>query len=64
MDGTLGYGLVACAILWCTYAASSMFVVVLRVSDVKWLVAYPLGLFYSVFGIMAIFGSKLAPIKA
>ncbi|KAF8453483.1 hypothetical protein BGX38DRAFT_1177220 [Terfezia claveryi] len=63
MDGTLGYGLVAAAILWCTYAASSMFVAVLRVRDVRWLVAYPLGLFYSVFGIMAIFGGKLASTK-
>lgn len=60
MDGTAGYALVAAAILWCTYSASSMFVAVLRVRDVRWLVAYPLGLFYSVFGIMAIFGGKLA----
>ena len=63
MDGTLGYGLVAGAISWCTYAASSMFVAVLRVRDVRWLVAYPLGLFYSVFGIMAIFGGKLGTPK-
>ncbi|KAI5801487.1 hypothetical protein DFH27DRAFT_482123 [Peziza echinospora] len=56
MDGTLGYILSALAIAWCTYSASSMFVAVLRVRDVRWLVAYPLGLFYSVFGIMAMFG--------
>lgn len=35
-----------------------MFVSVLRASDIRWLVAYPLALFYSVFGIMSIFGSK------
>ncbi|KAF8469070.1 hypothetical protein BDZ91DRAFT_721660 [Kalaharituber pfeilii] len=64
MDGTLGYVLSAAAITWCTYSSSSMFVAVLRVSDVRWLVAYPLGLFYSVFGIMAIFGGKLQGGKA
>lgn len=55
----MGYVLSAGGIVWCTYAASSMFVAVLRVRDVRWLVAYPLALFYSVFGIMAIFGGRV-----
>ncbi|CUS09321.1 unnamed protein product [Tuber aestivum] len=56
MNGFVGYILSAAAIGWCTYSASNMFVAVLRVRDMRLLVAYPLGLFYSVFGIMAIFG--------
>ncbi|KAL7274100.1 hypothetical protein RUND412_003021 [Rhizina undulata] len=58
MDGYIGYITSALAIAWCTYSASNMFVAVLRVQDMRLLVAYPLALFYSVFGIMAIFGSK------
>lgn len=60
LDGALGYLLTAAAISWCTYAASNIFVTVLRVRDVRWLVAYPLVLFYSVFGIMAIFGGRIS----
>jgi hypothetical protein len=58
LDGMLGYVLSVAAIAWSTYAASNMFVGVLGVSEMRWLVAYPLALFYSVFGIMSIFGSK------
>lgn len=57
MNGMLGYILSTLAIAWCTYSASNMFVVVLRVQDMRFLLAYPLALFYSVFGIMALFGS-------
>jgi len=58
LDGMLGYLLSVAAIVWSTYAASNMFVGVLGVREMRWLVAYPLALFYSVFGIMSIFGSK------
>ncbi|CAZ82483.1 unnamed protein product [Tuber melanosporum] len=58
MNGFIGYILSAAAIGWCTYSASNMFIAVLRVRDMRLLVAYPLGLFYSVFGIMAIFGGR------
>ena len=58
LDGMLGYVLSVAAIVWSTYAASNMFVSVLGVHEMRWLVAYPLALFYSVFGIMSIFGSK------
>ncbi|KAI5791948.1 hypothetical protein EDC01DRAFT_656685 [Geopyxis carbonaria] len=58
LDGMVGYILSALAIAWSTYAASNMFVGVLRVREMRWLVAYPLALFYSVFGIMSIFSSK------
>ncbi|KAF8544735.1 hypothetical protein BDD12DRAFT_723195 [Trichophaea hybrida] len=58
LDRMLGYLLSVAAIVWSTYAASNMFVGVLGVREMRWLVAYPLALFYSVFGIMSIFGSK------
>ncbi|KAI5819622.1 hypothetical protein BZA77DRAFT_259541 [Pyronema omphalodes] len=58
LDGLVGYFLSVAAIVWSTYAASNMFVGVLGVREMRWLVAYPLALFYSVFGIMSIFGSK------
>lgn len=58
MNGVVGYVLSGLAISWCTYSASNMFVVVLRVREMRALLAYPLALFYSVFAIMAIFGVK------
>lgn len=41
-----------------------MFVAVLRVRDMRLLVAYPLALFYSVFGITSIFSSRAASVIA
>lgn len=39
------------SILWCTHAASSIFVAVLRMSDQRFLVAYPVGLLYGCFAL-------------
>ncbi|KAF3926912.1 hypothetical protein ABW20_dc0105749 [Dactylellina cionopaga] len=58
MDGMVGFSVTAVAIGWCTYSSSAMFVAVLRVRDMRMLVAYPLALFYCVFGIMSIFSSR------
>jgi hypothetical protein len=58
MDSLFGYVLTFAAIAWCTYSSSSMFCAVGRMSETKLLVAYPLGLFYAGFGIMAIFSSR------
>ncbi|KAJ6263508.1 hypothetical protein Dda_2072 [Drechslerella dactyloides] len=58
MDGVLGFATTAVAISWCTFSSSAMFVAVLRVRDMRMLVAYPLALFYCVFGIMSIFSSR------
>ncbi|EOD46287.1 putative Golgi membrane protein [Neofusicoccum parvum] len=58
MDGPFGYILTTAAILWCTYSSSAMFCAVGRMSGMRGLVAYPLGLFYVGFGIMAIFSSR------
>lgn len=58
MDGPFGYILTTAAIMWCTYSSSAMFCAVGRMSGMRGLVAYPLGLFYVGFGIMAIFSSR------
>ena len=53
--GTLGYMLSVLSILWCTYAASGIFVAVLQMSDQRLLVAYPVGLLYGCFALLSIF---------
>jgi hypothetical protein len=42
-------------ILWCASSASGIFVSILGLSEQRFLVAYPLGLFYSCFAILSIF---------
>ncbi|KAL8243587.1 hypothetical protein R6Q59_009845 [Mikania micrantha] len=58
MDSVVGYGLTATAVGWCTFSSSGMFVSVGRMRGMRGLVAYPLALFYSGFGIMGIFSSR------
>ncbi|RMZ81502.1 hypothetical protein DV738_g2297, partial [Chaetothyriales sp. CBS 135597] len=58
MDTPFGYLLTAAAVGWCTYSSSGMFVSVARMTGMRGLVAYPLALFYSGFGIMGIFSSR------
>jgi outer membrane protein insertion porin family len=58
MDGLFGYLLTTAAVGWCTYSSSGMFCAVARMRGMRALVAYPLALFYLVFGIMGIFSSR------
>ncbi|KDR75836.1 hypothetical protein GALMADRAFT_248565 [Galerina marginata CBS 339.88] len=58
LDGSFGYLLSILSILWCTYAASGIFVAVLRMSDQRLLVAYPVGLLYGCFALLSIFNGK------
>lgn len=60
MDTPLGIVLTCAAIVWSTYSASGMFLVAGRMNGkgMRWLVAYPLALFYVGFGIMSIFSSR------
>ncbi|KAJ5895460.1 hypothetical protein N7495_007151 [Penicillium taxi] len=58
MDTLFGYLLTIAAVGWCTYSSSGMFCAVARMSGMRGLVAYPLALFYVVFGIMGIFSSR------
>lgn len=55
LDSMLGYVLSVILVFWCTYSASGLFVTVLRLHNVRPLIAYPLCLFYFVFALMAIF---------
>ncbi|CAI5759704.1 unnamed protein product [Candida verbasci] len=58
LDNVLGYILSTIAVLWCTYSASGFFVSVLKLHNVRPLIAYPLCMFYTVFALMAIFVEK------
>lgn len=58
MNTVFGHLLTLAAIMWCTYSASGMFCAVGRMSGMRALVAYPLGLFYVGFGLMSIFSSR------
>jgi len=55
LDGVIGYSLAIIAISWCTYSASAIFVAVLQLMEMRALVAYPVGLFYSAFAVMTVF---------
>ncbi|RJE17721.1 hypothetical protein PHISCL_09940 [Aspergillus sclerotialis] len=58
MDTMFGYLLTTAAVGWCTFSSSGMFCAVARMRGMRGLVAYPLALFYVVFGIMGIFSSR------
>jgi len=58
MDTAVGYFMTACAVGWCTFSSSGLFVSVGRMKGMRGLVAYPLALFYVGFGIMGIFSSR------
>jgi protein YIPF5/7 len=54
-SGAIGYVLSIMSVFWCTYAASGIFVGVLKMSDQRLLVAYPLGLLYGCFAMLSVF---------
>ena len=58
-SGTFGYLISIVSILWCTHAASGIFVAVLRMSDQRLLVAYPIGLLYGCFAQLSIFNARI-----
>ncbi|EMR10778.1 hypothetical protein PNEG_00926 [Pneumocystis murina B123] len=64
MDGLVGYIVSSVAILWCTYSASAMFVVAFQLNEMRFLVAYPVALFYSVFAVMTVFAEKNVYVKS
>ncbi len=55
MDTAVGGILSIVSVVWCTYAASTIFVAVLRMDRQRLLVAYPVGLFYGCFALLSIF---------
>jgi len=50
-------------ILWCCTSASGIFVSILGMYNQRFLVAYPVGLFYACFALLSVFdvGSGKAP---
>jgi hypothetical protein len=62
-SGLLGYLLSSLSIAWCTWAASGIFVAVLQMSEQRFLVAYPVGLFYGCFALLSIFNVGIGATK-
>ncbi|KAI8143678.1 hypothetical protein BJV82DRAFT_514925 [Fennellomyces sp. T-0311] len=55
LGGFVGLVLTAVSILWCTFSSSGMFTSVLHMNEQRFLVAYPVGLFYASFALMTVF---------
>ncbi|KAI8367385.1 hypothetical protein EDC96DRAFT_553009 [Choanephora cucurbitarum] len=55
LDNIVGTVLTVISILWCTYSSSGMFSSVLHLNEQRFLVAYPVGLFYACFALMTLF---------
>lgn len=58
LNNTIGYILSSLCVSWCTWSASGFFVRVLNLNNARPLVAYPLGMFYTVFALMTVFAEK------
>ena len=55
LRGLAGALCIPLAVLWCAYAASLFFVAALDADDRRWLLAYPVALFYTCFALISIF---------
>jgi hypothetical protein len=55
LRGTTGALAGIAAIAWSTLSCARFFEVALGMADRKWLIAYPAGMFYACFALMAIF---------
>ena len=55
MRGVAGALCIPMAVLWCAWSASLFFVAALDADDRRWLLAYPVALFYTCFALISIF---------
>lgn len=55
LTGAWGAAFVPLAIFWCSNAAALFFVVILQADDQRWLLVYPVMLFYTCFALITIF---------
>lgn len=55
MRGVAGALCIPLAVLWCAWSASLFFVAALDADDRRWLLAYPVALFYTCFALISIF---------
>lgn len=58
LDSLIGYVLSIFSIVWCSYAASGIFVSVLQMQNQRYLVAYPVMLFYASFALLTVFQTR------
>lgn len=58
LDNYIGYFLCGVSVVWCTYLSSGFITSMLKLHNVRPLIAYPLSLFYTFFVLMAIFVEK------
>ena len=55
LRGLVGAVFIPAAVLWCATSASLLFVAALAADDRRWLLAYPVALFYTCFALISIF---------
>lgn len=55
LTGLLGFFLTMLAIVWCTHTSSDMFIAMLYMEDQRFLVMYPIALFYASFALMTVY---------
>lgn len=58
LDTLIGYILSIASIFWCAYASSGIFVSVLQMQNQRYLVGYPVMLFYASFALLTVFQNK------
>jgi len=54
-SGMFGFVISPLFILWCCTSASGIFVSILNMHNQRFLVAYPVGLFYACFALLSVF---------
>ena len=55
LNGVIGFAVSPLFILWCCTSASGIFVSILNMQNQRFLVAYPVGLFYACFALLSVF---------
>ena len=55
LQGLVGWIFIPLAVGWCANAASLFFVAALAADDRRWLLAYPVAMFYTCFALITIF---------
>jgi hypothetical protein len=55
LNGFSGLLLAGFAVLWCVYSSTTFFEVALNMPKHRWLIAYPVSMFYACFVMMTVF---------
>ena len=55
LDSLIGYLIILLTVFWCAYSASGIFVSVLQLQNQRYLIAYPVMLFYASFALLTVF---------